>query len=169
MGVQAMHNIKIIRFCIVILLGLTLSLQPALAKKDKDEDYGKGRSHSNQKHRHNDYYERDESKASVFVNIEASRVHAIRSRMEPYYYRKCPPGLAKKRNGCNPPGQVKHYRVGHAIPSYVDYWAVPQDVLVLLPPAPAYTQYVWVDRDILLISEASKKVLDAIVLFSAVN
>ncbi|MEO3413988.1 excinuclease ABC subunit A [Roseovarius sp. CAU 1744] len=28
----------------------------------------------------------------------------------------CPPGLAKKHNGCNPPGQVKHrYRVGDRI------------------------------------------------------
>ena len=28
----------------------------------------------------------------------------------------CPPGLAKKNNGCNPPGQAKHrYRVGDRI------------------------------------------------------
>ena len=30
--------------------------------------------------------------------------------------KKCPPGLAKKRNGCNPPGQVKNrFNVGDRI------------------------------------------------------
>ena len=38
-------------------------------------------------------------------------------------YRQCPPGLAKKHNGCQPPGHArKHYRRGDVL--YGDYYRV---------------------------------------------
>jgi hypothetical protein len=45
----------------------------------------------------------------------------------------CPPGLAKKHNGCMPPGQVKKlYRVGQRFPlSYGNRWSynqIPYDI-----------------------------------------
>ncbi len=74
----------------------------------------------------------------------------------------CPPGLAKKQNGCMPPGQAKKWRVGQALPSGVTYYAVPQPVLVQLGPPPAGYRYVRVANDILLLAIGSRMVMDAI-------
>ncbi len=86
-----------------------------------------------------------------------------------YYEKQCPPGLAKKRNGCLPPGHVRHYHRGQALPQYVEYRPVPRDLLVQLQPVPVGYRYVAVDQDVLLISEASHEIIDAITLLSAVR
>lgn len=77
--------------------------------------------------------------------------------------RGCPPGLAKKNNGCMPPGQAKKYRMGQPLPPEVVYYPVPQPVLIHLPPVPAGYRYVRVGNDILLLSRQSTLVIDVIV------
>lgn len=84
---------------------------------------------------------------------------------ERYQTAHCPPGLAKKNPPCIPPGQAKKYRVGY--PLTVPYASVPAYMLEELPHPRHGTRYVMVDRDVLLISEATKKVLDAVVIASA--
>ena len=74
----------------------------------------------------------------------------------------CPPGLAKKNNGCMPPGQAKKYHVGQPLPSTVVYYPVPGPVLVTLPPPPIGHKYVRVAADILLIAVGTSMVVDAI-------
>src|ERR1700741_2212434 len=37
----------------------------------------------------------------------------ISSYLGQHYRTNCPPGLAKKNNGCLPPGQAKKYGIGH--------------------------------------------------------
>ena len=74
----------------------------------------------------------------------------------------CPPGLAKKHNGCMPPGKAKTYYVGQPLPATVVYYPVPQPVLVQLPPPPPQHKYVRVAGDILLIAVGSSMVVDAI-------
>jgi Ni/Co efflux regulator RcnB len=75
---------------------------------------------------------------------------------------KCPPGLAKKHNGCMPPGQAKKWDVGRPLPADVRYYEVPQPLLVQLgPPAPGY-RYVRVDDNILLLATGTRMVVDAI-------
>jgi len=39
--------------------------------------------------------------------------------------RGCPPGLAKKNNGCLPPGQAKKRNVGDRLPSFLSRYNVP--------------------------------------------
>jgi hypothetical protein len=91
-----------------------------------------------------------------------------RSNARSYYSQRygsgksCPPGLAKKNNGCLPPGQAKKYAVGQPLPAGVVYYPVPHAVLVQLPPAPAGHKYVRVATDILLIAVGSSMVVDAI-------
>jgi len=45
-------------------------------------------------------------------------------------YRHCPPGLAKKHNGCMPPGQARRWAQGSRMPygynSYTPYNQIPQ-------------------------------------------
>lgn len=87
-----------------------------------------------------------------------------RDAVRHYYassHRSCPPGLAKKHNGCMPPGQAKKYALGRPLPSDVVYYAVPRGVLVQLPPAPMGHEYVRVAADILLIAVGTHMVVDA--------
>ena len=75
----------------------------------------------------------------------------------------CPPGLAKKGNGCQPPGQAKkRYAVGKPLPAGVVLQAVPADLLRRLgAPPPGYV-YGSVDGDVLKMSATTKLVVDAI-------
>lgn len=81
---------------------------------------------------------------------------------EQYRAGRCPPGLAKKNNGCMPPGQAKKWSVGHVLPAGVVYYPVPQSVVVQLGVPPAGYQYVRVANDILLLAIGSRMVVDAI-------
>ncbi len=74
----------------------------------------------------------------------------------------CPPGLAKKNNGCMPPGQAKKWRVGHPLPRDVIYYDLPPAVVVDLGPPPAGHRYVRVGLDILMIAIGTGMIVDAI-------
>ena len=63
----------------------------------------------------------------------------------------CPPGLAKKNNGCLPPGQAKKLHVGQRLPAGATY-VVPQPVLATLPAAPVGYRYAVVNNQVVLVS-----------------
>ena len=74
----------------------------------------------------------------------------------------CPPGLAKKGNGCLPPGQAKKWLQGYPLPSSVVYYEVPRSVVLTLGVPPSGYRYVRVASDILLIAVGTRIVVDAI-------
>lgn len=74
----------------------------------------------------------------------------------------CPPGLAKKNNGCMPPGQAKKYALGQPLPRDVVYYPIPSAVSVQLGTPPSGYKYVRVASDILLIALGTSMVVDAI-------
>lgn len=75
---------------------------------------------------------------------------------------RCPPGLAKKNNGCLPPGQAKKWRMGQPLPREVVYYQVPQKLVIELGVPPAGYKYVRVAGDILMIAIGTAMVVDAI-------
>ena len=75
---------------------------------------------------------------------------------------RCPPGLAKKHNGCMPPGQAKKWAIGRPLPRDVIFYEVPQPLLTRLPPPLAGHRYVRVAGDILMIAIGTAIVADAI-------
>lgn len=75
---------------------------------------------------------------------------------------KCPPGLAKKNNGCLPPGQAKKWVVGQRLPAGVVTYPVPLDLRRRLGTPPAGHEFVRVAGDILLIAVGTSMVVDAI-------
>lgn len=75
---------------------------------------------------------------------------------------RCPPGLAKKNNGCMPPGQVKAWAVGQPLGLQVQRYPLPPEVLIRLPIPPAGHEFVRVASDILLIAVGTSMVIDAI-------
>jgi Ni/Co efflux regulator RcnB len=76
--------------------------------------------------------------------------------------RRCPPGLAKKGNGCMPPGQARKWRRGEPLPRDVVYQPVPRDLEVRIGPPPRGYRYVDVAGDILMIAVGTAVVVDAI-------
>jgi len=92
-----------------------------------------------------------------------------RNRVRSYYVQHyggpkgCPPGLAKKNNGCLPPGQAKKYTVGQPLPRGVVVYNVPQPVYTYLPAVPVGYRYVRIGNDIVLLSPQSGLVVDVIV------
>ena len=81
---------------------------------------------------------------------------------EEYKAGRCPPGLAKKNNGCMPPGQARKWNVGRPLPRDVVYYSVPQSVVIQLGSPPAGQRYVRVGSDILLLAIGTGMVIDAI-------
>lgn len=82
--------------------------------------------------------------------------------VEHYRGRRCPPGLAKKHNGCMPPGHAREWQVGRPLPREVVYYDVPKPLVVQIGPPPAGHRYVRVAGDILLIAVGTGMVVDAI-------
>jgi Ni/Co efflux regulator RcnB len=72
----------------------------------------------------------------------------------------CPPGLAKKHNGCMPPGQARRWAVGQPVPRDVVVYTVPQPVLTMLPVAPVGYRYERVGGDIVLMHVSDRLVVD---------
>ncbi len=102
---------------------------------------------------------------AVSVNVHFGSHHRTVAR--DYYseqFRKghCPPGLAKKNNGCLPPGQAKKWAVGQPLPRQLVYYELPSTLIVQLGQPRAGHRYVRVAIDILLIAIGTGIVVDAI-------
>ena len=87
---------------ILLLAGaaaLAAAAGPALAKPGHDKGHKGHKAHSSAKHA--------KSSRGVIVSDRFGRLYALNARGA------CPPGLAKRDNGCMPPGQAKKmYNVG---------------------------------------------------------
>lgn len=166
-----MKNSQKIILSTVVALSLLSGVSPAYADKggnghgkwsqEWDDSYIK-RSYDHRDDRYDDH--------STIIRIYDNDRVVLRQYAEDRYYKSCPPGLAKKHNGCLPPGQAKkRYIVGQRLPDNVVYYAVPRDVIVHLEPVPVGYQYVRVDNDVLLMNQATKMIVDAVTLLSAVH
>lgn len=91
-----------------------------------------------------------------------------RNAVQTYYRNEfaagnCPPGLAKKNNGCLPPGQAKKmWAVGQPLPTSLVFYPLPGGLLNQLTAAPAGYQYVRVDNDVLLMITATRVITSII-------
>jgi hypothetical protein len=74
----------------------------------------------------------------------------------------CPPGLAKKNNGCLPPGQAKKWAQGRPLPAGLPYYPLPGDLLARLAPPPVGYDYIRIAEDVLLMATGSRMIIDAV-------
>ena len=75
----------------------------------------------------------------------------------------CPPGLAKKNNGCLPPGHAKkRYVVGSPMPDGVFVEDPPPDLAIRVGPPPKGYRYGIVDGDLVKLAIGTALVVDAI-------
>lgn len=155
------------RFAVLAACALCFAA-PAFADKGEHGD-----KHGDKEQKHADKeWEKAEKHARKHPDREGVRVGQYfndqnREAARGYYGQqygnggRCPPGLAKKHNGCMPPGQVR-YVVGQPLPRTVIVYPVPQPVIVQLPIAPPGYRYVRSGNDILLLSPQSQVVVDVI-------
>ena len=126
-----------------------IAVAPATAK-EKDKGNGKhGSPHAEDQGRSNQFGDRDRVAIRDYYGDAGRGGH-------------CPPGLAKKNNGCLPPGQAKKWQVGQPLPGTVVYEPLPPALVVQLTPPPSGYRYVRVAGDILMISAGTRMVVDAI-------
>lgn len=157
---------------LTMMLGLVFMSGATTAYADRGHGYDHGHKAKYSYRFNNDSYENNyrdgwRSPETIIV-IHDDQRDVIRDYLYRDYRGHCPHGLAKKHNGCLPPGHAR-YVIGQPLPSAVVYSTLPSTLLVRLQPAPTGYRYVRVDQDVLLIAEATKKVIDAVTLLSAVG
>ena len=152
-------------YALVLLIVGTLVANPTLADKpawagasDKGETKGKGHA------RDREESDRAPERRSTTISHFSDRHRVV---IRDYYVGqfqagRCPPGLAKKRNGCMPPGQAKKWHIGQPLPRDVVFYNLPPALVVELGPPPVGYRYVRAAADILLIAIGTGMVIDAI-------
>ena len=166
-----------------LLLAIAAFALPARAERPDGPGHGHGRGHAEQREgdfrpgrdRDDDrmhsqsgrfeYGERTRTPRQPMVDMRFS--DGDRRYLHDYYRSqwntgRCPPGLAKKGNGCMPPGQARGWVMGRPLPMNVQRYPLPVDVLVRLPMPPAGYEFVRVASDILLIAVGTGMVVDAV-------
>ncbi len=159
---------------VALVVAAFMATAPALAEKDND-NRGRGHDRKEQNHKADKHdkkqakhekddkrFERDNIKVGAYFNDDHRRAARTYYVQQYPQGQKCPPGLAKKNNGCMPPGQAKKYSVGQPLARTVYWYPVPQPVIQVLPVVPAGYRYVRVGNDILLLSPQSSIVVDVI-------
>ena len=158
---------------LALLVGGILAAGPVLA--DKPEWAGGGNKGGNKQHSD----KRDEQRNDRVDNDRrgARNKHAAPQAghfgerhnviVRDYYAQQmrdghCPPGLAKKNNGCMPPGQAKKWEAGRRLPANVKYYQVPQPLVTQIGTPPAGHRYIRVGNDILLVSNGTGIIIDVI-------
>jgi Ni/Co efflux regulator RcnB len=142
--------------------GLTLAivfaglLGSSAVMADKPDRAGGG------KNKHSKNEQRDDRPAVTVYFGDSQRMVVRDYYGKPGRSGKCPPGLAKKRNGCVPPGHARRWSKGQPLPRDVVYYPVPQSVVVQLGVPPSGHRYVRVAGDILMIAIGTSMVVDAI-------
>lgn len=153
---------------IVLMASLMASI--AFAEKPDWAGQGKGGKHEQKERggdRDKDRHDQQGRPAPQDIRVGAYFGDHQRVVVHDYYGKqykagRCPPGLAKKNNGCMPPGQARKWTVGQPLPRDVVYYPVPPSVVIQLGAPPTGHKYVRVASDILLIAIGSSMIVDAI-------
>lgn len=163
-------NTKMVSHLTVIGLAVALSacvVSPNRTHREGDDRYREARPHydgqaNNDRYGDHDRHRDDDRRGSDY------RFSGDDRRIVLEYYSTqarrgfCPPGLEKKRNGCQPPGQARTWRKGHPLAQGTSYYDLPRELRVRLSAPPPDYRYVQVAGDILLIAIGTSIVIDAI-------
>ena len=160
------HSLRIVSLAIASLLFAGTGFA-----KDKGDDRDDGGGKQGNKHSQKEdkkaekkaeKREREEIKQGAYFN-DQQRIY-VREYYTTNYggSKRCPPGLAKKNNGCLPPGQERNWVVGQPVPRNVTVYSVAQPVIRMLPPAPYGYRYARIGGDIVLVQQQNNIIVDII-------
>jgi Ni/Co efflux regulator RcnB len=159
-----MRNRTLVTGFITALTVGALASTPALATRPEWAG-NQGGSKPEQRDQRSAERRGDDGRRDVVVESRFGDRHRTASR--DYYRRhysdtRCPPGLAKKHNGCMPPGLARKWSMGRPLPRDVIFHDLPRALLEQFGAPPPRHRYVRVDSDILLIEMGTGIVLDVI-------
>ncbi|HEX6737506.1 MAG TPA: hypothetical protein VF310_04435 [Vicinamibacteria bacterium] len=138
------------RQAVCALLAATMAMPgPAIAgKPDKDK--------------HKKHEDGQDARVTVTFAVrerEAAAAYFVETRGRG----KCPPGLAKKHNGCLPPGQAKkRYVIGRPLPRGIVLEEPPRELVVRIGLPPNGYRYAILDGDLIKLAVGTLLVVDAI-------
>jgi Ni/Co efflux regulator RcnB len=115
----------------------------------KDKHTGHGNDHGGSAGKHSRFEDRQQSIVRSYYGEE-------------FRGGRCPPGLAKKNNGCMPPGQAKKWQMGRPLARDVVFYEVPRALVLKIGAPPSGHRYVRVAGDLLMIAIGTGMVVDAI-------
>lgn len=158
------NQLKTVRMLTLLVAGLLATAGAMAEKPDWAGSGGKhnkeGKEYKQDKQAKQGKSKQKELKEHRFGDDQRTVVRNYYS--EQYRVGRCPPGLAKKNNGCLPPGQARKWAVGRPLPSNVVYYSMPPSVVEQLGSPPPGHRYVRVASDVLLIAIGTRLVVDAI-------
>lgn len=140
----------------LVAAGLLVSCTVAAAPNDRGGNRG---GDNNERHE-----EADSGKKHRFDEHQRTVVqdYFVRQHREG----KCPPGLAKKHNGCLPRGQAMKWQVGQVLPGATNWYELSRALEIQLGQAPTGYRYAAVDENVLLLELGTMLVVDVIQAFS---
>ncbi len=143
-----------VRLLTLLVTGLLVSAGAMAENPDWAEGGKNGKyKQSNKQERHEKLSKRGQEHGDRHFHDE-QRTVITRYYTEQYKAGRCPQGLAKKHNGCMPPGQAKKLVVGRPLPREGVYYDLPPSVVLELGVPRVGQRYVRVASDILLIAIA---------------
>ncbi len=154
-----------------VLLALAALVAAGPARADKDDAPGQQRKREGAPAAQATAAPSGSSGSQVSIRVGAVFGDQDRATVQAYYgdryaqAKRCPPGLAKKNNGCLPPGQAKKYIVGQPLAADVVWYPVPPVLVQRLPPLPTNHAYVRVGADVLILNRSSRLVVDVAAAF----
>jgi len=138
-----------------LFASLAFTCSAAIAAKPDGEGIGQGKKHKHREERH------EEVKIGGYFGVQhRETAHEYHGKQRAAG--RCPPGPAKKNNGCMPPGQAKKWARGKPVPNTVVTYAVPRSVIIKIGIPPPGYKYIRAANDILLIAIGTQMVVDAI-------
>lgn len=157
----------------LISLLFAATASPAFAQKDKDDKPGRGGPPDKTSVAPGKGQGSGQAQGQGAPQAASPQINVVindRDRSSVYgYYRTeyaaghCPPGLAKKNNGCLPPGQAKKFWViGQPLAAGIVFYPLPGVLLAQLTPPPAGYQYVRVANDILMMAIGTRLIAGAV-------
>lgn len=162
---------RAVKTTFVFLLTVAFAL-PASADNDKNKGQGQGQSqgrgHGQGQGKGDSDNDQGRGRTVVVPNQQILPYQQVviidrdRDSMQTYYRNefaagRCPPGLAKKNNGCLPPGQAQRvWVVGKSLPPEIVYYAMPRELYTQLTPPPYGYEYVRVENNVMLINATTR-------------
>jgi len=144
------------RLVVVLLVLLFAGAPPALAGKPDHAE-----KHCPKEHDQGDGNGGGFSLDVVFSTGQRGVIHGY--QVDRYGRGHCPPGLAKKNNGCLPPGQAKkRYVIGRPLPSGVEILDLPGDLSLRIGVPPRGYRYGVIDGDVVKLAVGTLLIVDAV-------
>jgi Ni/Co efflux regulator RcnB len=158
------HTLALVIAGILLATGPALADKPVWGSRDKPDKHERKEKQSHDRERGNRSFHQEDRgdyrEQRYFGDRHRTVIHDY--YVEQFNTGHCPPGLAKKHNGCMPPGQAKKWQIGYPLPRDVVYYDLPPAIIMQLgPPQPGY-RYARVGSDILLMAIGTGLVVDAL-------